>query len=1303
MAVFNLPNYLAKDGFGMSLNIRRGNPNPLDNSSVWASLEAAQNYAKTDPVAYVGQVLTVVTDVVVGEETVKTATAYVIDNEAGDLKAVGTSPAGDESTIVVAEDGTVSLYGIEGLALTREESDGSVTNITYQPLFVNGKLTWVEPSATTVEGLATEIEGLKTRISAVEATIGNETDGLVKDVADNAAAIAQNTADITAINNKIGEVTEGKTVAEMITDAQTAATYDDTQIKVDIKANTDAIDTIEADYLKAADKDILSGLITAEQTRAEGIEAGLRTDVDVIKGDYLKTADKEALQNQINTIMNNPETEGVIDSINEFATYIAEHGTIAEGFRTDIDQNKDDIAENAAAIAGLANVYETKEDATAKLTDAKGYTDTKATALQDAIDTLDESVDNILADYLKAEDKTELQGNINTLQSAVDALEAVGAEKNVIASVDTTQFDIDGNRNLTLLDIAMAKVTGLTDAIAGLQKGGSLVEPADDDIPKVYFTGDTAGMSKTNTVDLRFEYRSKTATYSGTANVKWQGSSSLSYPEKNYTIKLYKDSAKTEKMKLDVKGWGQQNKFCLKANYVDTLHLRNIVGARIAYDMIKSRSDFDSLPTELKEAPRCGVIDGFPIKVFINGTLQGIYTWNIPKDKWQMNMDEDNPNHALLMAEKNNNGSANPNALVLACEFRANATIFADTSEAQYPPYDWVVEAPGDDVSSDIRKSFNTLINCIKDTDDETFKTTIGKHLDLTSAFDYYSFAYLMCHYDGLGKNLGMSTYDGIKWFCVLYDMDSIFGAKIDGSGFLATTRKCPEEYQETNSLLWERIEKCFGAELYARYTELRNGALSLANIITHAERFYDTIPSEYYAEDRDIWTEKPSQSTNTIGRLRNYIAERAEYVDSEMLAIGDGGSGEVEPDEPDNPIIPPDNTSTTTVTLTAGKGINLSTGDLKDDSDKTKTLESYYPVRSGRSYTISVPDGYGWVIAYTADYRKIDTLVQDSPTLNIDITISSPDIAYIRWGCYGESGVLTSNITYADIPCTGISLSDNTLVFDNHEPQIITATPTPDDTTDDIMWESDDMGVCIVSDGIVTPVANGNAIITATCGEYSATCSVSVSGIESVTLPTPLLALESKNVDTSAMVWSDSSGNEVDFTLSDGTPDVNDNGLQMTSCKVTGTKPITLAGAFSYDIELMFNEVSGTTNAFFSFNQANTTKYADNREHKANQSMLKLNGYSGNTTTTLNLMTTAPMRLTVVRDTIGNTVVYKNGMYVGEFTRGTFTASGAFDIVLGASSYGGYPITASKFRIKRLRIYDVALSDNQIRLLSQQ
>ena len=71
MAIYNLDKYTAADGLGFPLNFRRGNPNPLDNSSVWASLAEAQTYAASDPTAYVGQILTVV-DNTAGTATVDT-------------------------------------------------------------------------------------------------------------------------------------------------------------------------------------------------------------------------------------------------------------------------------------------------------------------------------------------------------------------------------------------------------------------------------------------------------------------------------------------------------------------------------------------------------------------------------------------------------------------------------------------------------------------------------------------------------------------------------------------------------------------------------------------------------------------------------------------------------------------------------------------------------------------------------------------------------------------------------------------------------------------------------------------------------------------------------------------------------------------------------------------------------------------------------------------------------------------------------------------------------------------------------
>lgn len=93
MAVKNVDNYTAADGFGLPVNIRRGNPNPLDNSEVWPDVASALDYAKNDPTAYVGQVISYFVRDVNGNDAVRLAQ---IINEAGDIKPVG---AGEEINI----------------------------------------------------------------------------------------------------------------------------------------------------------------------------------------------------------------------------------------------------------------------------------------------------------------------------------------------------------------------------------------------------------------------------------------------------------------------------------------------------------------------------------------------------------------------------------------------------------------------------------------------------------------------------------------------------------------------------------------------------------------------------------------------------------------------------------------------------------------------------------------------------------------------------------------------------------------------------------------------------------------------------------------------------------------------------------------------------------------------------------------------------------------------------------------------------------------------------------------------------
>lgn len=75
---------IMKNGSYMALpiNIKRGNPIPVDDSLIWYSLSELQDYAQNSPVAYVGQVLTLV------NEEEGRSIVYVIKNATGELEQI---------------------------------------------------------------------------------------------------------------------------------------------------------------------------------------------------------------------------------------------------------------------------------------------------------------------------------------------------------------------------------------------------------------------------------------------------------------------------------------------------------------------------------------------------------------------------------------------------------------------------------------------------------------------------------------------------------------------------------------------------------------------------------------------------------------------------------------------------------------------------------------------------------------------------------------------------------------------------------------------------------------------------------------------------------------------------------------------------------------------------------------------------------------------------------------------------------------------------------------------------------------
>ena len=288
----------------------------------------------------------------------------------------------------------------------------------------------------------------------------NEAIAAAKTAGDNAQAYAE------ALAGKVGTVADNTTVVDMI-----GAVQGDLNTKTEeFVAAVDGLETAMGE-LETSLEAAISEAVAAEESRATGAESALGGRIDAIVADYLKAADKQSLQDQINLIIENPDVEGVKNSINEFTQYIADHGTIAEGFRTDIDKNKDDIA----AIA---------------------------------------------ADYLKAEHQTALQGNIDgvagrvtTAEGKITALEGSVATKAAqsdlaaLEAVAATKAELEAAQAQIAEDIAALNVDQYaTDEELEVEKGriGAL-ETSVGALANIAKTGNVADLVQTENTYIVFD------------------------------------------------------------------------------------------------------------------------------------------------------------------------------------------------------------------------------------------------------------------------------------------------------------------------------------------------------------------------------------------------------------------------------------------------------------------------------------------------------------------------------------------------------------------------------------------------------------------------------------------------------------------------------------------------------------------------------------------------------------------------------------------------------------------------------
>lgn len=390
-----------------------------------------------------------------------------------------------------------------------------------------------------------------------------------------------------------------------------------------------------------------------------------------------------------------------------------------------------------------------------------------------------------------------------------------------------------------------------------------IIEPANDDIPTIFISGSIPDSK--SYVAGKLEYVSKTTKFHAYTYIKLQGNSTLRLPKKNYTVNLYNDESRSVKLNKEFKNWGLHNNFVLKADYNDILHARNVVGAKLWSKVVQSRSDYDTLPEELKNSPNHGAIDGFPVRVYVNGTYNGLYTWAIPKCDWMVGMNSSNANHVLLSAEFNDNGDVN---------YQYNPCNFNTLWDGNKNYFDVEV---GEN-SPELVSSLNAVIGAIINDD----SVALEQSLDIKGAIDYFIFQEIILGTDGLAKNMLLATYDMSKWYLSAYDMDSTFDLDWNGEILEYYDSDMPDEpYNNQFSSLLQYISDNYRAAYIERYTELRKSVLSYSSIIEEFDKYIGVYGEDIYIQDTAIYPDIPSVTDNTLKSLRNFVRDRLEYLDS--------------------------------------------------------------------------------------------------------------------------------------------------------------------------------------------------------------------------------------------------------------------------------------------------------------------------------------------------------------------------------------------------------------------------------------
>lgn len=317
-----------------------------------------------------------------------------------------------------------------------------------------------------------------------------------------------------------------------------------------------------------------------------------------------------------------------------------------------------------------------------------------------------------------------------------------------------------------------------------------------------------------------------------------QGTSSTTYPRKNY--RLYFDRVDKYGATLEVNGVNVPDMrysfkpgarpvpiFCLKADFSDSSSTHNTGGVRIVNEIFK-RCGWLTPPQAAYKGDydvRVGV-DGFPINLFYDNDGSGVakflgkYNFNNEKADsgivYGFEGIEGYNDEATLKGERNkcicveflNNSAA-------LCLFgTADMSNFDNELEFRFKPDKKWATADEEDRTA-VRRLWEWIQSCKGNP--AKFLREYKDYFGNEAPFAWYVLTNYFMAVDNRAKNMMFVTWDGLIWYIIPYDMDTLFGERNDS--YLKFDYKIDfdtiDESQGAycfaghDSVLWELVRGC--------------------------------------------------------------------------------------------------------------------------------------------------------------------------------------------------------------------------------------------------------------------------------------------------------------------------------------------------------------------------------------------------------------------------------------------------------------------------------------------------------------